>query len=249
MENNRPVLDYQTFENYFNRAFNKKANELELSKTKALNRVTRRVFDLSVAQSQPLLVNVPFRSLIVSRIYSTASPTTDKSGSVKIIYDTDNLANIENAQNLFVNDTVKSNDMVGQCYFTWTAQADTCIELLFFTDIEVSSGTTKTQIVGSVTVVQPNIKPSSTVTRSAVTATVSYTIPAGKRAMIGASWVTSAAFFASIKVNSVLVAGNLVIGANLVGNTQFECVAGDVIELFSGGASAHASAQIALYDI
>lgn len=147
------MLDKTTFNNWLSDFFNKKSNELEYSRVSQPKRMQKVTLSLATASVDPVQVNVPFKTLIVSRIYSTSVPATDKSGSIKIMFDQDNIANIDNAISLFPNDTLRSGTLVTKAFLTWAAQSDTSIDLYFYPDIEVVAGTTKTQIVGTVSVI------------------------------------------------------------------------------------------------
>lgn len=147
------MLDKTTFQNWLSDFFNTKSNELEYSRVSQPKRMEKITLNLATASGDPFQINVPFRTMIVSRIYSTAVTTTDKAGTIKIMFDQDNISNIKNAISLFPNDTLRSGTLVTKAFLSWDAQSDTSVDLYFYPDIEVIAGTTKTQIVGSVSVI------------------------------------------------------------------------------------------------
>lgn len=155
------MLDQKTFNQWMDDFFQSKFNQLSYSNTRYPKRMEKVVIDLSVAPSQPVKVNVPFKSFLVSRVYSTATPTTDKAGTAKILFDYDNTMNVANALNIFVNDSAVMDSQVAVGYLTWTAQSDTTMEVYFFVDLDYRAGTTKTQIVGTVTTTPANTSPTS----------------------------------------------------------------------------------------
>lgn len=150
------MMDEQSFMQWMNKFIASKQNQLEYSQRMSPKRMQKLTLDLSTAPAQPLEINVPFNSLVVSRIYSTATPTTDKAGTVKVLFDTPDLANIQNAISLFPNDTIRMKNSTRKGFFTWDAQSDTSVDLFLFPDIEVIAGTTKTQIVGTVSTQNSN---------------------------------------------------------------------------------------------
>jgi len=145
-------MEQADFNRYMDEYFQNKFNQLSYSNQRYPKRMEKITLDLSVAPTQPVKISVPFKSCLVSRIYSTSVTTTDKAGSVKILFDYDNLMNIQNAVTLFVNDSFVMDTSVATGYLTWTAQADTTIDIYFFVDLDYRAGTTKTQIVGTVSV-------------------------------------------------------------------------------------------------
>lgn len=186
MDNNGKIyslLDQASFNQWLTEFFNKKSNELAYSRQNQPKRMEKLVLNLATANTEGYKVPVPFKSCVVSRIYST-STGTDKAGSIRILFDQPNLGNLNNAVNLFVNDTLKSETLFTESYLLWSAQADTTMELYFFPDLEISTGTTKTQIVGTVSVA------GSTRISAPVSATITgtsgtlYTAPANSYAIV-----------------------------------------------------------------
>lgn len=180
------LLDQASFNQWLTEFFNKKSNELNYSRVNQPKRMEKLVLDLSVAQSEGYKVPVPFKSCVISRIYST-STGIDKSGTVQILFDQPNIGNLKNAVSLFVNDTLKSETLFSEAYILWNAQADTSLEMFFFPDLEISTGTTKTAIVGTVTTTQSSVVPVNLVSfnyNTISTNTNFYTVPAGKYAIV-----------------------------------------------------------------
>lgn len=187
------MLDKTTFQNWLSDFFNTKSNELEYSRVSQPKRMEKITLNLATASGDPFQINVPFRTMIVSRIYSTAVTTTDKAGTIKIMFDQDNISNIKNAISLFPNDTLRSGTLVTKAFLSWDAQSDTSVDLYFYPDIEVIAGTTKTQIVGSVTIqntsttgIYNKIPFPDSATDYSVTGSnsASYTVAAGKTARV-----------------------------------------------------------------
>lgn len=188
----------ETFQSWMNDYFQNKFNQLSYSNQRLPKRMEKITLDLSVASVNPLKIPVPFKSCLVSRVYSTATPTTDKAGSVKILFDYENTMNVQNAISIFVNDAFSMDNSVSQAFLTWSAQADTSIDLYFFVDIDYRAGTTKTQIVGTVSTQNssatafynkppiPDSCTAYTLTGTASNTTI-YTCPVGKYAIVSAT--------------------------------------------------------------
>lgn len=245
------MFTQETFNQFMDGFFNSKFNQLSYSNQRYPKRMEKLVLDLSVAPTQPVKVPVPFKSCLVSRIYSTSVTTTDKAGTVKIMFDYDNLMNQTNAVNLFVNDSFVMDTAVAQAYLTWSAQSDTTIEIYFFVDIDYRAGTTKTQIVGTVTVQEAApvaIKqvPSLSIQKTAVNTTATYTVPAGKYAVACVNCMAGSTGIANATVNGVVVMGNVVNGIQSATGTMY-LRAGDVLVCSSSSAQNIVSAQIAEY--
>lgn len=256
------MLDKTTFQNWLSDFFNTKSNELEYSRVSQPKRMEKITLNLATASVDPLQINVPFKTMIVSRIYSTTVTTTDKAGTIKIMFDQDNISNIKNAISLFPNDTLRSGTLVTKAFLSWDAQSDTSVDLYFYPDIEVIAGTTKTQIVGSVSVINTSATamynkipfPDSIVdTPINGNTSASYTVPVGKTARVTYSATavpgggTSSAIF---KVNTVtqfytecLNAGT----ANSICMPGMIFPAGTVLLIQTSSAGAYAYMHIELY--
>lgn len=256
------MLDKTTFQNWLSDFFNTKSNELEYSRVSQPKRMEKITLNLATASVDSFQINVPFKTMIVSRVYSTADTTTDKAGTIKIMFDQDNISNIKNAISLFPNDTLRSGTLVTKAFLSWDAQSDTSIDLYFYPDIEVIAGTTKTQIVGSVSVINTAATASynkipfpDSVEEYAVTGSnnASYTVAAGKTAKVTYSahavpgGGTSSATF---KVN-----GNLMMYTECLnaGNPNSTCLpgmifpAGTVLRIDTSSAGAYAYMHVELY--
>lgn len=254
MDNNGKIytlLDQASFNDWLTQFFNKKSNELAYSRQNQPKRMEKLVLNLATANTEGYKVPVPFKSCVVSRIYSTSSGT-DKAGSIKILFDQPNLGNLNNAVNLFVNDTLKSEVLFTESYLLWSAQADTTMELYFFPDLEISTGTTKTQIVGTVSTSNGILNPSSTnaFRYSGTTGTNIYTCASGTYAIVkvqAAIWNATQA--ADMQVNSVSVfyAGN---ATPMAVSQYYVLKAGDVINSAStSGSGSSLSIWIETYTI
>lgn len=256
------MIDQVTFNQWMNDFFQSKFNQLSYSNTRYPKRVEKVTLNLATAPTQPIKISVPFKSVLVSRVYSTSATTVDKSGSVKILFDYDNLMNIQNAVSLFPNDSFDMDTEAAQAFLTWDAQSDTSIDLFFFVDIAFRAGTTKTQIVGTVSVQNSSGTPfyNKAPTPNSIhryyknsTGTVTYTIPAGYWAKV--YWMNQALSTdgAKIDVNGTIIAdsyGNsATIHSTATGIT--ECVAGDVITGTITGAAGYCvvAFQVALYPL
>lgn len=245
------LLDQASFNQWLTEFFNKKSNELAYSRQNQPKRMEKLVLDLSTANTAGYKVPVPFKSCVISQVYSTSTGTA-KYGSIQILFDQPNIGNLKNAVNLFVNDTLKSDTLFTESYLLWSAQADTTIELYFFPDLEVSTGTTKTQIVGTVTTSNGIASPTATQQFYYSNATGSnfYTVPAGKYAVIRVSIASVQAVYGQLKIN-----GNIAmeIGANvgyaLCSSQTFVIKAGDILSAFSSGVANVVSGSIEEYTV
>lgn len=246
------LLDQASFNDWLTQFFNKKSNELAYSRQNQPKRMEKLVLNLATAQTEGYKVPVPFKSCVISRIYST-STGTDKAGSIRILFDQPNLGNLNNAVNLFVNDTLKSETLFTESYLLWSAQADTTMELYFFPDLEISTGTTKTQIVGTVTTSNGIASPTATQqfyynNSSGINF---YTVPAGKYAVVkvqGYSNGSPATCNLSINSNVVFY---LSPGASqfFAASQVFVLKSGDTVTASSGNVSASITGQIEEYTI
>jgi hypothetical protein len=249
------MMDKKTFNQWMDEFFDSKFNQLRYSNTRYPKRMEKVTLDLSVAPSQPVKIPIPFRSMLVSRIYSTSVTATDKAGSISVMFDYDNLMNQSNAIQLFTNDSFSLDTEVASGFLTWSAQADTTIQLYFFVDIDYKTGSTKTSIVGSVNITASSplgIKqvPSSTTQIVAVNTSSSYTIPAGFYAHVSAWGNNYSAQDAWIRVNGVdmgHVSGSSTTGSAVSFNGWV--VAGDIVLVGSSGTTASTSANITKYPI
>ena len=182
------MIDKQTFNAWMSEFFNNKQNQLEYSQQNQPKRFEKLVLDLSAAPLNPYRVPVPFKSLWVKRYFQTSSPSTVAAGSIELITDQNNLANLNNRILLNEYDVAKTEVLVGESYLTWEAQADTSVEIYFFVDIEFISGTVKTAVTGNVvvsgTVATKPAVPLATVRINGASAT--YTVPAGRVALVRA---------------------------------------------------------------
>ena len=245
-----------TFNAWLNDFFTTKFNSLSYSNQRLPKRMEKLVLDLSVAPAQPIKIPVPFKSCLVSRVFSTAATSTDKAGSVSIMFDYDNLMNQTNAVQLFVNDSFVMDTSVSQAFLTWSAQADTSITLYFFVDIDYRAGTTKTQIVGNVSVVSA----STLATKQVISSTLqkyqtngtsaAYVIPNGFYADIFYSYSSSSAVgsVAYIKINTVSVHGSEYGITSMNGSGVIRCYAADSLVMTAGSGSS-ISYQVVLYAI
>jgi hypothetical protein len=245
------MLDKTTFKDWLSEFFMQKSNELQYSKESQPKRMEKITVDLSASTVNPVQINVPFKSMIISRVYSTASPTIDKSGSIFVLFDQDNLANIKNAVSLFPNDTLRSGTLVSKCFLTWTAQADTSMDIYFYPDIEVVAGTTKTQIVGAVSVQNTNAtsiysKPTipSLITRLNSAGTTSYSVRTGFYAMVTFCIASNSAGTNTVSIGGSVVANDIF--ASTVSGWAM-ALAGEAVVV--AGATANTYAQVMEYPI
>jgi hypothetical protein len=253
------MMNKTTFNEWLSEFFMEKNNELDYSLTSSPKRMEKITLDLSVTLINPFHVKVPFKSMIVSRIYSTASGL-DKGGTLAVLFDQANLGNIKNAVNLFPNDTLRSGTSISQCFLTWQPQADTSCDIYFYPDIEVVAGTTKTQIVGTVTVANTNATaayvknaiPSAKAYIAVTTiTTTNYTVPPGKFARVTFTGMLAASGSVYFYLDS-----NVVLQLT-TGTTQnisaampsIFATAGQVIGIQSLAASCNGYAYIEIYDL
>lgn len=257
MDNNGKIyslLDQASFNQWLTEFFNKKSNELAYSRQNQPKRMEKLVLNLAIAQTEGYKVPVPFKSCVVSRIYST-STGTDKAGSIRILFDQPNLGNLNNAVNLFVNDTLKSETLFTESYLLWSAQADTTMELYFFPDLEISTGTTKTQIVGTVTTSNGIASPSATYSflYNNASGTNIYTVPTGKYAVVKVTGSTSGTAQTAVYLNGSGFAAFYTAGVTtggLAASQSLVLKAGDVIsQAVSSGPTSALSVYIEEYTV
>lgn len=253
-------LDFKTFSKYMDDYFQAKKNQLDYSTRYVPKRVEKVTLSLATAPTAGnyYKIAVPFKSVLVSRIYSTSSPTTDKAGSIKIFFDQDNIANVQNATTLFVNDTFVLDTEVAVGYLTWDAQSDTSVDIYFFVDIDYRAGTTKTQIVGNVTVVQGSQTSAvavkavpDLVTRLKVAnTTTAYSVRAGYYADVFWSITGSTTNTATISIGGTDIVGmNGAGGANFALSGRSSATAGQSVSATTNAAGSIAYVQIVEYPI
>lgn len=153
MRSNIGLGDYSTaFKEWLSAQVQERENELTYAIQGQPNRMIHIPLDLSTASAaNGFEVPIPFRSMVVARIYSTATGSS-KTGTISAFLDQNNIASLANAYPLQLSDILKSEKMISKCWLYWTAQSDTSADLYFFPDVEIVLGTTKTAIVGTVTV-------------------------------------------------------------------------------------------------
>jgi hypothetical protein len=168
-------LNQATFNQWMQAFVDKATNDLRFSNTRFPKRMEKITLDLSVAPTQPVKINVPFKSVQVSRIFSTATPTLTRSGKISVMFDYDNTMNQANAIDMYQDDNLVLEHESSIAFLTWTAQTDTSITLYFYVDIDMEPALKR-----AITSFEA---PSSAIgieVNSVGTAT--YTIPAGYKA-------------------------------------------------------------------
>lgn len=251
-------FDRNMFMNWMDEFFTKKSNELQFSRDQQPKTNGKLVIDLSVAQVQPLLVNIPFKNLIVNKVYTTSNKSLDKTGKVKIMFNIDSLSAIDNAMELNVNDTLKSEVMILRAYLIWDSQADTTMELQFMPVVEVISGTSKTNITGTVYVdsaetggLQVKSFPLliGRVSYNNTSGTV-YTVPAGKYVIMSIQGVASAGASCSASILTVNIFSLLSQATTTVSSSiKITLQPGTIVSGISSAATATISFYFEEYDI
>lgn len=243
-------MDQQTFNQYMEAFYQNKNNQLGYSNRTYPKRMEKVTLSLATAPTNPQKINVPFKSALISRVYSTAVPTTDKAGSIKVLFDYDNTMNVANAVSMFVNDSFSLDTEVAVAYLTWDAQADTSIDIFFFVDIDYRAGTTKTQIVGTVTVQEATPLAVKTVPNLVTRLvgsnnTATYTVRAGYYAKVYWSLIGSTSATGSVSVGGTAIASiNLPSALTIYLHGQSEAKAGDIISITTNAGTAVAYAQV-----
>ncbi len=251
-------MDYgqfkQNFEAFLDEFYQQKSNSLKFSNSTNPNRLFRiQGLSLATANETFTKYSIPFRSIHNERIYSTATPTTDIQGSIKLALDYDNINNTANSYKLMqVNDSFISDQSFAQCFLAWDAQPDTSIDIAFMIDIDFRAGSAASAIVGEVSVssasaLATKMVPSSTVTKSVNNSNDSYTIPAGFYGiMVGSIEQTTAT--ASIKINTVSIMAPPNITCFYTASGIY-LATGDVVAISSNAASNNVRIHIALFPI
>lgn len=247
------LRDFQLWLDQYNQS---KKNQQDFGVKNMPARVFRKTIDLTTAG---VLQNtgIPFNGLQVEKIYITATGAS-VDGSIKLIFDRAMSDSQFNYKVLKENDSFTSGFSVSRGYLSWDAQTGVSVDLVFFNDIDYKSGSQKTQIVGTVTTAPSNtvatqIKqlPSSTVQRSAVNATVNYSIPAGFYGIANFAMAGYTSQDAQLSINSVIIARS----AGAITNppsyslNNVILLPGDAIQLFSQGTTATCNMTVALYPI
>jgi len=247
---------------YLTNFFDNKSNSLDYSNKFMPKRVEIVTIDLSTARTagSELKIAVPFKSVHVERVYSTSSPTTDKSGTAEILFDYANTMNILNSKLLQANDAFSMDQSVATAFIVNDAQPDTTMQIAFMVDIDYKAGSTKTSITGGVSVVNTlataayTKENAPTLTTAAVqTGTGSstvYTCPASKTAIVTcSSSVAAAADYVRAKLNGTIYHYHQGSGAGTM-VTKIKIKAGDVITADSNQSnSASAGFMIEEYSI
>lgn len=253
------MIDKKQFNEWMSEFFDTKFNQLRYSNTRYPKRMEKITIDLSVAPSQPVKIAIPFKSLLVSRIFSTSSTSTDKAGSISVMFDYDNLMNQSNAIQLFTNDSFTLDTEVATGFLTWSAQADTSVTLYIFVDIEYKTGSTKTSIVGSVSVTNSSstplyaksLVPTITVgSYSNVTNANVRTIPAGKYAWVTVQGSSGGAVGCSANISGTKILDTSSFAGTQVASSIRICVpTGTVFGVVSNSAGAIVSFVFEEYDV
>ena len=150
----------KTFEEFYAWLQNKKSNQLSISNSTVPKRIHIVNIDLSSKPNSATkngLFKIPtnFTGVQIERFYSTDTGI-DVSGNVRLIVDNDHSSNIQNSKTLYANDSFSIHDgTIATGYLDWDLQPNVSVQIAFFIDIDYRAGSTKTSIVGTVTVQTP----------------------------------------------------------------------------------------------
>lgn len=253
-------MTFQSFIQFLNQYATKKGDMLAQSNASMPNRMFRiNGLDLSVdLKGMFKEFKMPMASLHVERIYSTASPTVDKAGSVKLALDYDNIGNQAQYKKLQANDSFYTGDVQFSRFFlSWDVQADTSIDIVVMIDMDYKAGSAKTSIVGTVNVQNTSAtavynRPVLPVSRQgiqAVNTTSNYVIPVGQYAIVQCYVQVTASAGASISIGGVLVLSLSSAPVGYSGVMTRLASAGETVSVVSGGTGVVAFASIELYTV
>lgn len=219
----------------------KKQVELLASRTYPRNRMFKKTFDLSSARTIPESLGYSFVSFIVGDVYSTAAPETKKSGTMKVFFDTPDQYKIQGALSFGEGFNMNLKMMAYDAFFLNDAQADTSMDIYFFADAEATTGTTRTQITGTIAVQNTlatalyNRPPNPTAgVRNIQTGagTTTYTVPAGKVARVRFSNdINNASCAFSYKIDTNVVCSNQNITTSAIVNYEAILFAGQTASI------------------
>lgn len=253
-------MTFQSFIQFLNQYATKKGDMLAQSNASMPNRMFRiNGLDLSVDLKGAFReFKMPMASLHVERVYSTASPTVDKAGSVKLALDYDNIGNQAQYKKLQANDSFYTGDVQFSRFFlSWDAQADTSIDIVVMIDMDYKAGAAKTSIVGTVNV--QNTSATALYGKGQLPTSVQrlYRNTAGT-----SSYVIPVGFYGLVSVQGSVTAsgnGNLSVGGtncfDMNGTGYFSsgakiyAVAGETVSITNGAAGMLIAAQIEVYPI
>jgi len=253
-------MTFQSFIQFLNQYATKKGDMLAQSNASMPNRMFRiNGLDLSVDLKGAFReFKMPMASLHVERVYSTASPTVDKAGSVKLALDYDNIGNQAQYKKLQANDSFYTGDVQFSRFFlSWDAQADTSIDIVVMIDMDYKAGSAKTSIVGAVNVQNTASsalyqRPPIPVSRqgiSAINTTSNYVIPAGQYAIVQAyAQVTAAASNGSVSIGGTTIISLNSAPTGYTGVMTRTALAGETVSCVSGGTGILVFASIELYN-
>lgn len=127
-------------------------NDLQRSQTAIPKRSEKIILDLSIAPIQPLLINVPFKSVTFVDSYYLPGQTSPV--TISMLLDSDNTGNLKNAITLKTFDTFNQDQAISKCFLTWDSQPGIKAELIFLEDSQLYEGATKAYVTNPVTVTQ-----------------------------------------------------------------------------------------------
>jgi len=257
-------MDYgqfkQNFEAFLDEFYQQKSNSLQFSNSTNPGRLKRVTLNLATASASITGATsafrkfaIPFRSIHVERIYSTASPSTNKAGQIKLALDYDNINNTSDAYKLLqVNDSFISDQSFAQCFLGWDAQADTSVDIAFMVDMDYRAGGAATAVVGTVSVESAGelaVKevPADTFTYSVNSNTfLEYTVPAGYYGIACATMNTTAATTCTVAVNGVNLLYSIGIATSQTLSNIY-LAEGDVIRATQNAGTGNTSMSIAIF--
>lgn len=253
-------MTFQSFIQFLNQYATKKGDMLAQSNASMPNRMFRiNGLDLSVDLKGTFQeFKMPMASLHVERVYSTASPTVDKAGYVKLALDYDNIGNQAQYKKLQANDSFYTGDVQFSRFFlSWDVQTDTSIDIVVMIDMDYKAGAAKTSIVGTVNVqntsatalYQKPILPSSRQSIQAINTTSNYVIPAGQFGIVQCYAQVTVSSGASVTIGGITVLSLNSAPVGYSGVITRLALAGETVSVVSGGTGVVTFASIELYPI
>jgi hypothetical protein len=169
------------FEQYIKNYFLEKTDQLNYSTAFNPSRIIK-ISGLSLATANTFFseYKIPATAWHVERVYSTTTGA-EKSGKIKLAWDSDNLSNLNNYKLMQSNDAFVLSQTVAKFFLGWDAQSDTSVDIACMIDVDYRPGSAKAQIIGTASVNQLAYPVPAAIQKASITAVSSstYTVPAG----------------------------------------------------------------------
>lgn len=237
----------KSFTEWFDEYNQQKKNQQRFAVENFPARVFRKTIDLSTAATLQI-TGIPFNGAHVEKIYD-ATTGLSVDGSVNINFDRGMIDNAISYKKLVENDSFTLGFSTSNAYLSWSAVSNAKADIVFFNDIDYKAGSQKTTVAGTVSVANTNATAMYTehpipesITR--ISAGGSYTIPAGKYAMVRWFGATrnNAGDTANLSIGGQVVTG--LFGTYLSGSWFGIALAGEAVSCASSNGESYARIEV-----